>query len=470
VIKLAPVIKALQETAANQGEISFRQKEAKGECGKQEKLRPVLCFTGQHREMVEPFLKFFRLKPDYDLKVMKENQDLSGLTSRLITRLNKVLKAEKPDWLLVQGDTTSAMVAALVAFYQKIKIGHVEAGLRTDDKYNPFPEEINRRLISHLTDLHFAPTERARENLLKEGIEGTRIFVTGNTVVDALKLILKRTEGKEWFKNLKLIEEDRIRQKENLTGVGRKEKKIAEEKVAESESQRRFYSGHSSERIGPETRGDEKIQKLKELKAAIFRNKVKEGGRSGKNGRSVGVGRTGRNNRRKKLILVTAHRRESFGKGMEEICRAILQIVEKVAEAEVVFPVHLNPNVRKVVRRYLAGRDRIYLLEPVDYFTFVQLMKRSSLILTDSGGIQEEAPSLGVPVVVMREVTERPEAVEAGVAWISGTRAENIVHLALKLLQEVEKTEERKFRSGLRRKNPFGDGRASWRIVRALKK
>jgi len=389
VIKLAPVIEALRQSAA---------RNSCGTSGATANLiafDPVICFTGQHREMVEPFLEIFDLKPDYDLHVMQENQPLAGLTARLLVRLDKVLEAEAPDWVIVQGDTTTAMAASLAAFYRRIKVGHVEAGLRTEDKYNPFPEEINRRLISHLADLHFAPTPRARENLLREGLDRRAILVTGNTVVDALHMILKKTEEPGWSEKLK--------------------------------------------------------GKIKEIKA--------EGRTGGKLGAAPSPSRPA------KLILVTAHRRESFGEGMERICEAISRLVSRAPEAEVIFPVHLNPNVRSVVLRRLSGLERVHLVEPLDYLTFVYLMRQADLILTDSGGIQEEAPSLGVPVIVMRDKTERPEAVEAGVAWLGGTDPQKIERLALTLLKKVESGE---FRRSLKRRNPFGDGHAATRIIKRL--
>ncbi len=389
VIKLAPVIEALRQSAGPDAYATHRA------ASTSVAFDPVICFTGQHREMVEPFLEIFDLKPDYDLQVMQENQPLAGLTARLLVRLDKVLEAEAPDWVIVQGDTTTAMAASLAAFYRRIKVGHVEAGLRTEDKYNPFPEEINRRLISHLADLHFAPTPRARENLLREGLDRRAISVTGNTVVDALHMILKKTEQPGWSEKLK--------------------------------------------------------GKIKEIKA--------EGRTGGKLGAAPSPSRPA------KLILVTAHRRESFGEGMERICEAISRVVSRVPEAEVIFPVHLNPNVRSVVLRRLSGLERVHLVGPLDYLTFVFLMQQADLILTDSGGIQEEAPSLGVPVIVMRDKTERPEAVEAGVAWLGGTDPEKIERLALTLLKKVESGE---FRRSLKRRNPFGDGHAATRIIKRL--
>ncbi|MBC7364897.1 MAG: UDP-N-acetylglucosamine 2-epimerase (non-hydrolyzing) [Candidatus Aminicenantes bacterium] len=448
VIKLAPVIHALRAYSRTGKE---GKKEGKTKQKTEKRFETLVCLTGQHREMVEPFLKVFDLKPDYDLRVMEPNQHLADVAGKVLLGMKKILSAEKPDWVLVQGDTTSALAAALAAFYSRVKVGHVEAGLRTEDRFNPFPEEINRRLISPLADLNFAPTERARKNLLAEGISTERVLVTGNTVVDALKMILRKTGSKKWYSNLRLIRESMVGQgsqkflSENQypEGITGRDKSKQSEKEREKRSGKASGSDFSDKRGGHQELTAEKIKKLKE---ALF----SQGSRS---------------QRTKKLILVTAHRRESFGKGMEEICRAIRRVVEKVPEAEVVFPVHLNPEVRRVVLRELGGHERIWLVEPVDYLTFVMMMREASLIMTDSGGIQEEAPSLGVPVVVMREKTERPEAVEAGVAWIGGTKAESIEKLALRLLKEVESSE---FRRGLQRRNPFGDGRASWRILRAL--
>ena len=333
-----------------------------------------ICVTAQHREMLDPFLKLFDIHPDYDLDIMRPNQTLFDITIRALDGLKRVLEAEQPDFVLVQGDTTSAFAAALAAFYQKIPIGHVEAGLRTFDKYHPFPEEINRRLISHLADLHFAPTLKAQANLLAEGIPPNKIFVTGNTVVDAILLILERTKGL------------------NLLPTG-----------------------------------------LSELSP------------------------------NRKLILVTAHRRESFGQGLENICLALRRIVEEAPDVEIVYPVHMNPNVRTVVTKALKGVERVHLLEPMDYVAFVHLMARSYLILTDSGGIQEEAPTLKKPVLVLRETTERPEVLDVGAAKLVGTDPERIVTETLRLIRDSWEY-ERMAHAG----NPFGDGRAAQRIVQIL--
>lgn len=487
VIKLAPVIEALK----NEKKASQNRASKSG----QVRFKTIICLTGQHREMVEPFLKIFGIKPDYDLRVMQPDQHLSELTGRVLAGMKKVLEAEKPDWLLVQGDTTSAMAAALAAFYQRIKIGHVEAGLRTDDKYNPFPEEINRRLISHLADLHFAPTELARKNLLREGIAPEKIFVTGNTVVDALKMILKKTGRAGGMRVSAPAEILRIKdsRKESPTGGTQPHSQQAEqaesagimkpglvisnqapeEQSRGTEVAKGEFHGPTSERKS-ERKTDENNRGYGDqalTMAGAAKDATPEGSSRQNPGPAAAVVTEklpfAEIKRIKKLILVTAHRRESFGPGMENICRAILRVVEKEKGAEVIFPVHLNPAVRRAVFKHLLGRPRIHLVEPLDYVTFVHLMRRASLILTDSGGIQEEAPSLGVPVVVMRETTERPEAIQAGVAWLAGTDPDTITRLALRLLKKVESGE---FRRGLRRRNPFGDGRAGQRISLLLKK
>jgi len=351
-IKLAPVIKELERHG--------------------NEFVSLVCVTAQHREMLDPFLQLFNIKPHWDLNIMKPNQTLFEVTVSVLSKLKPVLEQEKPDFVLVQGDTTTAFATALAAFYLKIPIGHVEAGLRTANKYSPFPEEINRRLISHLADLHFAPTERAKVNLLAEGINEGKIFVTGNTVVDALLMILERTKD---------------------------------------------------------------IDPLQELELAADR----------------------------KLILVTAHRRESFGEGLVNICKALRTIVEEEKDVEIIYPVHLNPNVRSTVERYLKGAPRIHLIEPLDYVAFVHLMKRAYIILTDSGGIQEEAPSLGKPVLVMRETTERPEVIEAGAAKLVGTKTESIVEETLLLLRNPDL-----YAQMASAKNPFGDGRAAQRVVEII--
>ncbi len=360
-IKLAPVVKALEAHP--------------------DQFRSTVCVTAQHREMLDQVLRIFDIRPDHDLRIMKPKQDLFGVTSDILLKLRDLLGKIKPDLVLVQGDTTTTFAASLAAFYQKVRVGHIEAGLRTEDKYKPFPEEINRHLTSVVADYHFAPTERAKLNLLKEGTPADHIYITGNTVIDALFWILRDQSAP---KNRKRIE-------------------------------------------------------------AYFSEKL----------------RISLDDRR--LILVTAHRRESFGSGFESICLALKEIVSKNPDVRIVYPVHLNPNVQEPVYRMIGKTDRIDLVEPLDYEPFVYLMNRSYLILTDSGGVQEEAPSLGKPVLVMREVTERPEAVEAGTAKLVGTWTESIVNETQKLLDHPE---EYGRMAGI--KNPYGDGESSERIIRIL--
>jgi UDP-N-acetylglucosamine 2-epimerase (non-hydrolysing) len=356
-IKMAPVIKRLESYP--------------------DEIESLICVTGQHREMLNQVLDFFNISPNFDLDLMEDNQTLPHLTAKLLTSLASVFTKVKPDWLLVQGDTTTTLVASLAGFYKKIRIGHIEAGLRTNDKFAPFPEEINRHLTSVLADLHFAPTERARQALLSEGVHGERIFVTGNTVIDAL--LWAREEVK---KNPPIIPFD--------------------------------------------------------LKDAI-------------NG--------------KKLILVTGHRRESFGRPFEQIWLAIKDLIARFPNVCVVYPVHLNPNVKEPIYRVLGNIDRIYLMEPLPYGPFVWLMDQAYLILTDSGGIQEEGPSLGKPVLVMREVTERPEGIEAGCVQLAGIERDKIVQRISELVSNKNLYEKMSHA-----KNPYGDGKAATRIMEVLLK
>jgi UDP-N-acetylglucosamine 2-epimerase (non-hydrolysing) len=360
-IKLAPVVKTLKDHP--------------------DQFHSLVCVTAQHREMLDQVLSIFEIHPDYDLNLMRPKQDLYGITSEVLLKLKDLLKEVEPDVILVQGDTTTTFAASLAAFYQKINIGHIEAGLRTYDKYKPFPEEVNRRLTSILADYHFTPTEKAKLNLLKEGVLPEKIFVTGNTVIDALFWILKIQSAPEQKKKM----ED------------------------------------------------------------YFLNIL---------GRSVD---------RHRLILVTAHRRESFGEGFENICQALKEIALRNPDVNIVYPVHLNPNVQEPVHRIIGDTDRIHLIEPLEYEPFVYLMNQSYFILTDSGGIQEEAPSLGKPVLVLREVTERPEAVEAGTAKIIGTQKENIIREAQELLDHPEQ-----YQKMSHIKNPYGDGKSAERIMDIL--
>jgi UDP-N-acetylglucosamine 2-epimerase (non-hydrolysing) len=352
-IKLAPVIKTLEKYP--------------------EKFRSTVCVTGQHRDMLDQVLSVFDIKPHYDLDVMRGGQSLTDVATEILKKVQSVLCVEKPDVVLVQGDTTTTFAASLASFYQQTRVGHVEAGLRTFDKYQPFPEEINRKLTSVLTDYHFAPTKRAKENLIREGVEEKDIVVTGNTGIDALFMTLARLR----------------------------------------ENPPRNLNGDVLENLGDN-----------------------------------------------RLILVTAHRRENFGSAFKEICKAIVEVVRRNTDVIVVYPVHPNPNINIPAQRLLGGHNRIMLVEPLEYVPCVQLMDKAYLILTDSGGIQEEAPSLGKPVLVMRNVTERPEAVEAGAAKLVGTNAKIITDEVQKLLDDPFG-----YAKMSKIKNPFGDGNASEKII-----
>jgi UDP-N-acetylglucosamine 2-epimerase (non-hydrolysing) len=332
-----------------------------------------ICVTAQHREMLDHVLDIFDIQPDYDLDLMSEEQALSSLTARIFNALDPIVGKENPDWLLVQGDTTTTAVASLVAYYHRVKVGHVEAGLRTHDKFHPFPEEINRRIAGTVADMHFAPTETARENLIREGIDKRTVVVTGNTAIDALFQILQR-------------------------GYDFQERSLADIPFD------------------------------------------------------------------KRILLVTAHRRENFGEPIRSICKAIEAIATSYADdVHIVYPVHLNPNVTRPVHALLSNIPNITLLEPLDYHSFVHLMSRSHVVLTDSGGLQEEAPSLGKPVLVLRSVTERPEAVQAGTAKLVGTETERIVQEVGCLLNDPAAYAEM-----ANAVNPYGDGHAAERICEAL--
>lgn len=349
-VKMAPIVRILAKTDG---------------------IESRVCVTAQHRQMLDQVLDLFQIKPDYDLDLMRDNQSLPELSAAIFTNLDGVFTEYQPDWVLVQGDTTTVAITALLAYYRRIKVGHVEAGLRTHDKWQPFPEEINRRVAGVTADLHFAPTEWSRDNLLKENVSNNSIVVTGNTVIDALKYVAEQDEPRE----------------------------------------------------------------IKDLLGRV-------------NGR--------------RIILVTAHRRENFGQSIENICHAIRQLAGR-DDIEIVYPVHLNPNIQEPVKRILQDVPRITLSRPLDYLPLVHLMKRSTLILTDSGGIQEEAPSFGIPVLVLRETTERPEGVEAGTLMLVGTETGHIVREATRLLEV--KSEYAKMAKA---SNPYGDGHAAERIVEAL--
>nr|WP_237653404.1 UDP-N-acetylglucosamine 2-epimerase (non-hydrolyzing) [Cronobacter turicensis] len=338
-----------------------------------------VCVTAQHREMLDQVLHLFSIVPDYDLNIMKPGQGLTEITCRILEGLKPILTEFRPDVVLVHGDTTTTIATSLAAFYQRIPVGHVEAGLRTGDLYSPWPEEANRTLTGHLAMYHFAPTELSRQNLLRENIPEARIFVTGNTVIDALIAVRDRVMADESLR-LRL------------------------------ETQYPFLDGD------------------------------------------------------KKMILVTGHRRESFGEGFEQICRALADIAAQNRDVQIVYPVHLNPNVTEPVNRILGHVENVVLIEPQEYLPFVWLMNHAWLILTDSGGIQEEAPSLGKPVLVMRETTERPEAVEAGTVRLVGTDTQRIVAEVTRLLHD-----EAAYQAMSHAHNPYGDGQACERILHALK-
>ncbi len=353
-IKLAPIIKLLGK--------------------KTDKFEFKVCSSGQHKQMLKQVFNFFEFKPDFDLNLMAEEQSLGSFSSKLLNKIDAVLKRTQPDIVLIQGDTTTAFLIALAAFYKKIKVGHVEAGLRTGDKFNPFPEEINRQLITRVTDIHFAPTKKAYENLIDEKITKESIFLTGNTIVDAI----------EW--------------------------------------------------------GIEKISKIKndiELKYPF--NELKKGS---------------------KVILVTMHRRESFGKDIESICDALSIIADKHKDIQIVYPVHLNPNVRKPVFRVLGEINNIILTSPLDYESFIWLMNKSYFIITDSGGVQEEAPTLKKPVLVIRKKTERTESLDLGVSRLVGTNEKEVIRSVSELIENSSS-----YKKMISNINPYGDGNAADKIL-----
>jgi len=337
-----------------------------------------VCVTAQHREMLDQVLKLFEVSPDYDLNIMKPGQSLHDITCHILLGMKPVLENFSPDVVLVHGDTTTTFAVSLAAFYQKIAVGHVEAGLRTGDLYSPWPEEANRSLTGVLAKYHFSPTEKSKQNLLKENVSENDIFVTGNTVTDALLQIITKLKN-----DTKLID------------------------LFESEF-----------------------------------NYIEKS---------------------KKLILVTGHRRESFGSGFENICKAIVKLANQHPDCQIVYPVHLNPNVQEPVNRLLKGIDNVFLIPPLDYLPFVYLMNQSYLILTDSGGIQEEAPTIGKPVIVMRETTERPEAVHAGTVKLVGTNEDNIYEALTSLLEDKLMYDKMS-----QAHNPYGDGQACLRIAKIL--
>lgn len=374
-IKMAPLVIALKKEKAD--------------------FETFVCVTGQHREMLDQVLHIFDIKPDFDLNIMQQGQDLYDITCRVLTGIRDILKTVQPDIVLVHGDTTTSSAAALAAFYQQIPVGHVEAGLRTYNIYSPWPEEMNRQLTGRIATYHFAPTPLSRENLLKENVEQRHIIVTGNTVIDALHIIVNR------LKNDKVLA---AKQEEVLRQAG--------------------YD----------------VNRLKE---------------------SV-------NSKHRRLVLITGHRRENFGEGFIHICTAIKDLAEKYPDVDFVYPMHLNPNVRKPIHEVfgkdLTGLGNMFFIEPLNYIEFIYLMEKSVIVLTDSGGIQEEAPGLGIPVLVMRDTTERPEAVTAGTVELVGTDYEKIVNGVSTLLDDAKAYEKMS-----KATNPYGDGKASQRILDYIK-
>ena len=354
-IKAAPIVRALNETPGVESRV---------------------CVTAQHRQMLDQVLELFQIKPDYDLDLMRDNQTLAQISASIFTHLDPILARLQPDWVLVVGDTTTVVTTSQLAYYRRIKLGHIEAGLRTHNKWHPFPEEINRRIATVIADLYFAPTAWAKANLLREGVDEHAIEVTGNPVIDALNYVVQQEEPSE-------------------------------------------------------------------IRALVDRLGIRK-----PNG--------------KRLVAVTAHRRENFGQPLENICHALKELAAR-QDVEIVYPVHLNPNVQDVVNRILKGTPHITLLPPLDYCPMIHLIKHAALLLTDSGGLQEEAPSLGIPVLVLRETTERPEGVEAGTLKLVGTKTGDIVGEATRLLEDPIAHAEM-----AKAANPYGDGRAAERIIQAL--
>lgn len=369
-IKMAPLVKEFQKHS--------------------DEFKTIVCVTGQHRQMLDQVLDLFEIKPDYDLNIMKQGQDLYDVTARVLTGMREVLKEAQPDVVLVHGDTTTSTAAALATFYQQIPVGHVEAGLRTHNIYSPWPEEMNRQITGRIATYDFAPTPLSRENLLREGISDEKIMITGNTVIDALYMVVAKIKSNQ----------------------------------------------------------DLNTQLNIELKSAGYDvERLAQG---------------------KKLVLITGHRRENFGDGFISMCRAIKTLTEKYPEVDFVYPMHLNPNVRKPIHEVfgenLTGLGNMFFIEPLEYLSFVYLMEKSSIVLTDSGGIQEEAPGLGKPVLVMRDTTERPEALSAGTVRLVGTDYDKIVNGVSALLDDPKHYDQMS-----KAVNPYGDGLACQRIIETLK-
>lgn len=370
-IKMAPLVKEFQKHP--------------------DKFKTIVCVTGQHRQMLDQVLDIFDIKPDYDLNIMKQGQDLYDVTARVLTGMRDVLEEAKPDIVMVHGDTTTSTAAALSSFYKQVPVGHVEAGLRTHNIYSPWPEEMNRQITGRIAEFHFAPTPLSRENLLKENVKESRITVTGNTVIDALYMVV------------------------------------------------------------------DKINRIPKLNSEL-KEILKSGGYD-----------VERLEDGKKLVLITGHRRENFGEGFISMCNAIKALTEKYPDVDFVYPMHLNPNVRKPIHEVfgenLDGLGNMFFIEPLEYLSFVYLMEKSHIVLTDSGGIQEEAPGLGKPVLVMRDTTERPEALSAGTVKLVGTDYDKIIKEVSSLLDDEKQYEEMS-----KAVNPYGDGKASERIVSSFSK
>lgn len=368
-IKMAPLVKEFQKHP--------------------QQFKTVVCVTGQHREMLDQVLQIFEIKPDYDLNIMKQGQDLYDVTARVLVGMRDVLDRVRPDVVLVHGDTTTSTAAALAAFYHQIPVGHVEAGLRTHNIYSPWPEEINRQLTGRIATYHFAPTQLSRQNLLQENVDDSKIVVTGNTVIDALYMVVDKIKN--------------------------------DMQLSQSLNETLATSGYDVNRLS--------------------------GG--------------------KKLVLITGHRRENFGDGFISMCRALKRLTEKFPAVDFVYPMHLNPNVRKPIHEVfgedMSGLDNMFFIEPLEYLSFVYLMEKSAIVLTDSGGIQEEAPGLGKPVLVMRDTTERPEALDAGTVKLVGTDYDKIVGEVSMLL-----TDPAAYEAMSKAVNPYGDGLACSRIVKYL--
>lgn len=392
-IKMAPLVKEFQKYP--------------------DRFKTIVCVTGQHREMLDQVLHLFKICPDYDLNIMRQGQDLYDVTSRVLIGMRDVLKDAQPDVVLVHGDTTTSTASALAAFYQQIPVGHVEAGLRTHNIYSPWPEEMNRLITGRIATFHFSPTMLSRQNLLDEGVKEETILVTGNTVIDALYMVVEKIKNDQ---SLKKELDDLL-----------------------------YKSGYDTSRLimSSHIPADDGLLPTSQLQ------------------------QTGINYRNRRLVLITGHRRENFGDGFIQMCKAIKMLTEKYPNVDFVYPMHLNPNVRKPIQEVFgeSHSSNMFFIEPLEYLPFVYLMERSTLVLTDSGGIQEEAPGLGKPVLVMRDTTERPEALEAGTVKLVGTDFDRIMDETSRLLDN-----EAYYNQMSKAVNPYGDGLACDRIIRVFDK